>query len=64
MMGRTTLVLGTLLIAGSFAATKDLGYDDAPVMKQQADSAAAEAAAGDWWRQDAVTVQPDQIFES
>jgi hypothetical protein len=64
MMGRTTLVLGTLLIAGSFAATKDLGYDDAPVVTQQAESAATDAAAGGWWRQDAVTVQPDQIFES
>ncbi|HEY7203851.1 MAG TPA: hypothetical protein VIA61_06120 [Methylomirabilota bacterium] len=63
MTGRTTLVLGTLLIAGSFAATKDLGYDDAPVT-QPAESAADEAATGGWWRQDAVTVQPDQIFES
>lgn len=60
MMGRTTLVLGTLLIAGSFAATKDLGYHDAPVVTQQADS----AATGGGWQQDAVTVQPDQIFES
>ncbi|HEX7216528.1 MAG TPA: hypothetical protein VF578_20115 [Methylomirabilota bacterium] len=64
MTGRTTLVLGTLLIAGSFAATKDLGYDDASVVTQQADSATAEAATGGGWRQDAVTVQPDQIFES
>ncbi|HKA63085.1 MAG TPA: hypothetical protein VKH83_11720 [Methylomirabilota bacterium] len=62
MMGRATIVLGTLLIAGSFAATKDLGYDDAAVTRQvvSADGAASDS----WWRQDAVTVRPDQIFEN
>ena len=30
MIGRPTIVLGILLIAGSYAVTKDLGIDDSP----------------------------------
>ena len=59
-MGRSTIVLGALLIAGSFAATKDLGYEDVTQQIKSSDRAASDA----WWRHEAVTVRPDQIFEN
>jgi len=58
MTARSTIVLGVLLIAGSFAATNDV--DPAPLVQpHQTDRDLRDAA----WLQGAVTVEPDQIFE-
>lgn len=58
MTARSTMVLGILLIAGSFAATRDL--DSAPLVQpHQIDRDLQDAT----WLHGAVTVEPDQIFE-
>jgi hypothetical protein len=57
MTARSTIVLGVLLIAGTFAATKDL--DPAPLLQpHQTDWDMRDAA----WLHGAVTVEPDHIF--
>jgi hypothetical protein len=65
MIGRPTIVLGILLIAGSYAVTNDLGIDDSPLVPV-ADFDPAELGARDssTWPNGAVTVQPEEIFQN
>ena len=62
MIGRPTIVLGILLIAGSYAATKDLGTDDSPIVPVAEFDSTEVDLRDSTWPNGAVTVQPEQIF--
>jgi hypothetical protein len=62
---RPALVLGILLAAGSYAATKEWQWEvDLPLVPvvqiERADPPVERISA---WETDAVTAQPEQIFE-
>ncbi|HEY7653626.1 MAG TPA: hypothetical protein VIG07_12455 [Methylomirabilota bacterium] len=62
---RPALVVGILLAAASYAATKDWQWQAdlplLPVAQVERPDARLERAGG--WQTEAVTVQPEQIFQ-
>jgi len=67
MIGRPALVVGILLVAASYAATKEWQWQfqaDPPLMPvAQIDRTDSPRERTGTWHAEAVTVQPEQIFQ-
>ena len=64
-MVRPTIVVGILLAAASYAATKELQWETKPPLRPTTpvERVAVPVASTTPWQSDAVTVKPDQIFQ-